>query len=339
MQSEQNPEGEGPAPQTAPTAARRKPANRIRGNGRVDVMGIYLDEAAKHSLLSVEEEKRLGTIVQEGLRAEEALSSKERLPASDRQELFRKVDEGKRAQEAFIVANLRLVVSIAKRFQRNGRYDLAELVQYGNFGLMHAVKKFDPQKGFKFSTYATWWIRQAVTRSLPSEGLVFIPSRVTEEQSLIVHTMDDMRISLGRQPTHEEIADAIGTSGERVAEVLSFDPRPLSFSQPIVGNGEGMGELGDVVTTEEDQHAADVETHVSMTRAIDGMFSLLSEQERRIFCSVHGIGTGTPRSRSDVAKDEGITNEELRNILNRAKSRLRHPSSGMRSVAKKILGG
>jgi RNA polymerase nonessential primary-like sigma factor len=323
---------------TAATPSTKRPSKgeRISNGGKVDLIGLYLDDAARHALLTPEREKELGEVIQAGLAAQEALDGGEKLPAAEKRKLQKAVRDGRQAEHDFVVANLRLVVSIAKRYVRGGRHDLKELVQYGNFGLLHAVRKFDPQKGFKFSTYATWWVKQAITRGLAGEDVVYVPSRVIEERNFLLHVRDELNVSLQRTPSWKEIAKVTGIPENRVREVLSLDSQPVSLSTPISSNGEGEETIADVVPwKDEDLERVDFLHGAEMV--IRKIFKHLSAQEQRVMVALYGLDGREPMTMGQISVEEGLTKDQVRLMVGRISTRVRHPATGIIQLVGDVL--
>lgn len=317
------------------SAAKPHRSNRFSVNGDVDLFGLYIDDASHYQLLTSDEEKSLGALIQDGIKAQEELATK-KVSAAEERKLASRIDKGKEAERALVVANLRLVISIAKSYQRGGRYDLNELIQYGNFGLMHAAKKFDYRRGFKFSTYATWWIRQAVIRGFPLQDGIQMPSRVVEEQALLKHIKEELTVMFGRVPTNAEIAEEVGFTEQKVEELLSLDPRPTSLFTPL-GRGENGSEtLADVLENSEDE-LLEAEKMMALTETVKKVFSKMNPLEKRIMSAFYGIETREPKSLKDIALSEGISTYEVKKILERTKKKLRHPSSNARKLISEVF--
>jgi RNA polymerase primary sigma factor len=253
-----------------------------------DTVGIYLEEVSAHTLLDAEDEVRLARVMEAGRKAQHRLDSGEGLTPPERAKLYRLTHAGEEAKMTFIRCNLRLVISIAKRYAGRG-LDLLDLIQEGNLGLIRAVEKFDWRKGFKFSTYATWWIRQA-----------------------------------HRPPTHAEIAESSGLDIERVQAALSAPSDTVSLDRPV--GEEGDAELQDFV---EDELAPDPFGHTAAVmrrlHLVDAL-RILEEGERQVLMMRFGLDGGEPRTLSDVGKIFNLTRERVRQIEGRAISKLRHPS-------------
>ena len=315
--------------------AKIKRGSRFSTNGDVDLFGLYVDDASNYQLLTSDEEKQLGALIQAGIQAQEELSQR-KVSTSQKRKLLACIQEGKEAEKSLIVANLRLVISIAKSYQRGGRYDLNELIQYGNFGLMHAAKKFDHRRGFKFSTYATWWIRQAVIRGFPLQDGIQMPSRVVEEQALLKHIKEELTVMFGRSPSNAEIAEEVGFTEEKVEELLALDPRPVSLFSPL-GREDGGGETLADVLENPDNEILDKEKAIVLHETVKKIFSTISPLEQRIMSAFYGIETRDPTSLTDIAKKEGLSTYEVKKILERTKKKLRHPSQNTRVLIQEAL--
>ena len=291
-----------------------------------DAVGAYLEAIGRHDLLTKEDEARLGRLVMDGLVALERIDSSEKLSSKQRRKLNEAIAEGQRARDQFVVANLRLVVSIARRYQSTG-LPLGDLIQLGNLGLMHAVEKFDFRKGFKFSTYATWWIRQAITRGYADTARqIRLPAHAEDTFRLVARVSDDLEARLGRTPTDDEIAEASGVEPDRVREVRRFPTRMASVDAPI---GDGDSDdllLGDTIADEEMPFADDIANRDARVHVVKTMLGVLDDRERRIVELRYGLDGGGPRDLAEVGKEIGVTRERVRQIEARVLSKLRHPS-------------
>ena len=300
--------------------------NRKQTSEQQDAVGAYLEAIGRHDLLTKEDEARLGRLVMDGLAALERVDSNERLSAKQRRKLNDAIADGQRARDQFVVANLRLVVSIARRYQSTG-LPLGDLIQLGNLGLMHAVEKFDFRKGFKFSTYATWWIRQAITRGYADTARqIRLPAHAEDTFRLVARVSDDLEARLGRTPTDDEIAEASGVDADRVREVRRFPTRMASVDAPI---GDGDSDdllLGDTIADEEMPFADDIANRDARVHVVKTMLGVLDDRERRIVELRYGLDGGGPRDLAEVGKEIGVTRERVRQIEARVLSKLRHPS-------------
>jgi RNA polymerase sigma factor (sigma-70 family) len=285
-----------------------------------DLVQLYLDDIGRHPLLTKADELRLGEAVQRGLAASEELSRSVACGPERRAELEGYVRAGAEATDAFVKSNLRLVVSVAKRYLGSG-VPLLDLVQEGNFGLIRAVEKFDPEKGFKFSTYATWWIRQAIGRGIANTGrAIRLPVHAGEQLLALRMEQAAFEACHGRTPDCEELAEAAGLPVRKVEELLPFVHDPVSLSQPV---GDGEGELGDLVV-DSGADAPDQQVFASMLPAqVAELLSKLDFREREVLCLRYGLDQGRPRTLEEVSKRFGITREGVRHIEARAILKLR----------------
>jgi RNA polymerase sigma factor (sigma-70 family) len=286
---------------------------------------MYLEEVATHTLLTAEDEVRLARAMEAGRRAQHRLESETgKLTTAERAALSRALHEADEAKAAFIRSNLRLVISIAKRYTGRG-LDLLDLIQEGNLGLIRAVEKFDWRKGFKFSTYATWWIRQAITRGLGNHGrTIRLPVHMVD----VVRTVQETELTLQeanrRQPTIDEISELSGLEPEKVLIALTAPGDTVSLDRPVGDDGDAQ--LGDFV---EDNLAMDPFLMVAEGARRDELvraLGLLDTRERAVIILRYGLDGDAPRTLSDVGSHMGITRERVRQIENRALGKLRHPT-------------
>jgi RNA polymerase sigma factor (sigma-70 family) len=291
-----------------------------------DLVRLYLSEIGQFELLTKDDEARLAQALESGVAAERELEQAGRaLTAARRRELRRLVRQGEAAERAFVQANLRLVVSIAKKYQASG-LPLLDLVQEGNLGLMHAVEKFDWRKGFKFSTYATWWIRQAITRGIANTGrTIRLPVHAGDTMARVQKARGRLELQLGRPPLMAELAVELELPEEKVVEALRFAVEPLSLSEPLREDGDAV--LGDVV---EDRTAVspfdEVADHL-LGEEVARLLEPLDEREREVLTLRFGLDRGEPRTLEEVGEHFELTRERIRQIEARAMSKLRHPSS------------
>jgi len=295
--------------------------------GLSDGIGRYLESVADHDLLTAEDEVRLSRAMEQGRRAQQQLEADASLNPTERARLYREIHEGDEAKSEFIRSNLRLVISIAKRYTGRG-LDLLDLVQEGNLGLIRAVEKFDWRKGFKFSTYATWWIRQAITRGLGNQGrTIRLPVHMVDVVRTVQETALTLAERLRRPPTLAEIAEVSGLDVERVTLALEAPGDTVSLDRPVSSDGDA--DLADFV---EDDSAADpfaLAAEHSARRHLIEAVCLLEPREREVIALRYGLDGGSPRTLSDVGKRFGLTRERIRQIEGRALSKLRHPSCAL----------
>jgi RNA polymerase sigma factor (sigma-70 family) len=299
-----------------------------------DLVRLYLRDIARHPLLTKEDEIDLARRMEDGHAAACRLATGGCSP-SEQAVLRRQVERGATAQRHFVESNLRLVVSIAKRYQASGM-PLLDLVQEGNLGLMHAVEKFDWRKGFKFSTYATWWIRQAITRGIGNTArTIRLPVHAGDLLIRVQRARQAMEVELGRAPTHAELAIEVALPVERVRDALRAAAEPTSLSEPLRDDGDT--ELGDVVedttTPSPDEQAAAALLPGEVQRMLAG----LDPAERDVLRLRYGLDRGEPRTLEEVGTAFGLTRERIRQIEGRALSKLRHPS--IEADARALLAG
>ncbi len=284
-----------------------------------DTLTRYLNEVGGHELLTAEDERRLAQAMETGERARRQLAS-DKTSRFEHAELRRQVENGRAAKERFISANLRLVVANARRYAGPDGLDLLDLIQEGNLGLIRAVEKFDWRKGFKFSTYATWWIRQAISRAIAAQSrTVRIPVHLHEILPAVRAGAITLRAALGREPTLAEIAVETGITADRVAEALEV-AETLSLDRPV---GEDGALLGDFIL---DADAADPEDEASRSetrQALQAALAMLPQKQAQIVADRFGLTDGRSRPLSEIAADLGITPERVRQIVNDALARLR----------------
>jgi len=294
-----------------------------------DLLQLYLNDIGKHPLLTRADELRLGTLVQSGQAAAAALDRGQTLTLAERQELQADVEAGAEAARQFIRSNLRLVVSIAKRYQAAG-LPLLDIIQEGNFGLIQAVERFDPRRGFKFSTYATWWIRQTIARGIANTSrTIRLPVHAGDQLLAIRLASTTLEVRLGRAPKTDEVAEAITVPARRVEELLPHLADPVSLSEHLT---DGDTELGDMV---EDHHTPppDQAVFASMLPAqVAQMLSKLEQREQEVLCLRYGLDRGRPRTLEEVGERFGLTREGVRQVELKAISKLRRSSRGLRDL-------
>jgi RNA polymerase sigma factor (sigma-70 family) len=294
-----------------------------RGASPSDTVGLYLDEVSEHELLTAEDEVHLARAMEQGKKAQAILDSGDYDP-SERIKLMRAVNAGEEAKMAFIRSNLRLVISIAKRYTGRG-LDLLDLIQEGNLGLIRAVEKFDWRKGFKFSTYATWWIRQAITRGLGNNGrTIRLPVHMVDVVRTVHDTKQSLHDQFHRLPTLEEISEASGLDPERVLAALEAPAETVSLDRPVGEDGDAS--LQDFV---QDEEAVDPEDRAASAWRRDRLIEALTyldHEEQQVLWLRFGLDGDEPWTLSDVGKVVNATRERVRQIEARGLAKLRHPS-------------
>jgi RNA polymerase sigma factor (sigma-70 family) len=290
-----------------------------------DLVRLYLNEIGRHELLDKADEQRLGRAIEAAREAAQQLAEGGRsLTAARRRQLEAVVREGAAATRQFVQANLRLVVSIAKRYQATG-LPLLDLVQEGNLGLMHAVEKFDYKKGFKFSTYATWWIRQSITRGVANSARsIRLPVHADDLVAAVQKAQTRLHMELARPPTIAEVADELRIKPEQVTQALQLAVEPVSISEPRGEDGDG--ELGDVIEDRTAASPAEEATFALMPAEIARLLGVLEDREREILRMRYGLDRGEPRTLEEVGEQFNLSLERIRQIEARAMSKLRHPS-------------
>ena len=305
-------------------------ADRSSGDGGTsDTVRLYLKEIGRVSLLTGEDERELAQRIESGQMALERMASAEvELPKWERRRLQRIVGDGEVARAQLIQANLRLVVSIAKRYVGRGML-LLDLVQEGNLGLMRAVEKFDHTKGFKFSTYATWWIRQAITRAIADQSrTIRIPVHMVENMNRVIRAKRQLHQELEREPTIDELAARVQLEPDRVRELLRISLDPLSLDSPI--GEEDESNLGDFIEDSSTDGPADAATRVMLTQAVGAVLGELSEREQEIVRLRFGLDGGQAKTLEEVGKEFGVTRERIRQIEAKTLAKLRHPQRSQR---------
>lgn len=300
-----------------------------------DLLRLYLADVGRFPLLTKDDEARLAAAIEAGVLAAEELDLAPRsLGAARRRELRRAVREGEAAKEAFVQSNLRLVVSIAKRYQSVG-VPLLDLIQDGNLGLIRAVEKFDWRKGFKFSTYATWWIRQAVSRGIEKTGkTIRLPGHVDDILREIPKARADLEARLGRRASLAEVAEAMEMTEERLGEILAYRHEPRSLSEQLREDGDA--ELGDVVADYAAPSPFEIVAASLLPAELAKLLAPLQEREREILRLRFGLDRGEPKTLSEIGALFNLTHERVRQIETCAMSKLRHPSAN--SAARELIG-
>ncbi len=292
--------------------------------GDQDLVRLYLDGIGRYPLLTKEDEVRLSQAIEAGRAARRELDQGTGLTAARARALRRTVADGERAAEEFTNANLRLVVSIAKKYQSIDM-PLLDLVQEGNLGLIHAVEKFDWRKGFKFSTYATWWIRQAIGRGIDNTSrTIRLPVHAGDQIRRLLRVRSQMEGELGRPPTAAELSEAMQIPEAQVAELLQYGNDPVSLETPIGADGDT--ELADIVADLSAASPFDLVADAMLGAEIDKLLASLDEREREILRLRYGLDRGDPRTLEEVGSALNLTRERIRQIERTALSKLRHPS-------------
>ncbi|MEA3020388.1 MAG: polymerase primary sigma factor, partial [Actinomycetota bacterium] len=290
-----------------------------------DLVRIYLSDIGRYDLLTKDDEARLSQEYEAGTAARAELEAGTTLTAARKRELRRLSRIGQEAERTFVQSNLRLVVSIAKKYQASG-LPLLDLVQEGNLGLMHAVEKFDWRKGFKFSTYATWWIRQAITRGIANTGrTIRLPVHAGDTLARVQKARTRLELEHGRPARVAELAEALDLPEAKIIEALRFGPDPVSLSEPLRDDGDA--ELADVVADREAISPFDAAADALMPREIERLLAALDERERDIIRLRFGLDRGEPRTLEEVGAIFNLTRERIRQIEAKAMSKLRHPSA------------
>ncbi len=293
-----------------------------------DPVRMYLKEIGKVPLLTAEQEVILAKAIEEGEAAtaelDKSVAAAKKLPTIRMRELQRVERQGQLAKKKLIEANLRLVVSIAKRYVGRGMLFL-DLIQEGNLGLIRAVEKFDYTKGYKFSTYATWWIRQAITRAIADQArTIRIPVHMVETINKLIRIQRQLLQDLGREPTPEEIGREMEFSPEKVREILKVSQEPVSLETPI--GEEADSHLGDFIEDSDAVVPVDAASFILLQEQLDSVLHTLSEREKKVIQLRFGLTDGHPRTLEEVGREFGVTRERIRQIESKTLSKLRHPS-------------
>jgi RNA polymerase sigma factor (sigma-70 family) len=289
-----------------------------------DLVRLYLEDIGRHQLLTKDDEARLAQDIEAGKAARETLDTVQKgLTRTEKRDLQKLVREGEDAQRQFVQSNLRLVVSIAKRYQASGM-PLLDLVQEGNLGLIHAVEKFDWRKGFKFSTYATWWIRQAIARGAADRGAraIRLPVHVDEQVGRLRRTQTRLHESLGREPTDDELADELDMPVEKVLRLKDTAQAITSLDTPIGDDGAALQDF-----LEDDSAAGPDELAVEAVgrEALEQVLGALPDRERQVLILRFGLDSGTPRTLEEVGAVMGFSRERARQVERDALASLRSP--------------
>ena len=304
------------------------PSTMVDSFGTDDPVRMYLKEIGKVNLLTSEEEINLAQIMGAGNEAKEQLEELEKMgeeiPEEVRRELEKAIKKGERAKQRLAEANLRLVVSIAKRYVGRGMQFL-DLIQEGNLGLIKAVEKFDFTKGFKFSTYATWWIRQAITRAIADQArTIRIPVHMVETINKVIRVSRQLLQELGHDPSPEEIAEEMNMPVDRVREILKIAQEPVSLETPI--GEEEDSHLGDFIPDEDASEPAEAASFTLLKEQLVDVLGTLTPREEKVLKLRFGIEDGRTRTLEEVGKEFNVTRERIRQIEAKALRKLRHPS-------------
>ena len=307
----------------------------MSGGANADLVRLYLGEIGKVPLLDASQEVDLAQRIERGTQAASRLAeledlhgSSEHIPLALRRAEERTIVDGLRAKEHLIRANLRLVVSIAKRY-RSRSLSILDLVQEGNLGLIRAVDKFDYTRGFKFSTYATWWIRQAITRAIADQArTIRIPVHMVETINKVVRVQRQLHQENGKEPTTEELAIAVGMTDGKVREILKLNQDTISLETPM--GDENDFSLGDTIEDENTVMPADAATRTLLNEAVKQALSELTEREQAVVRLRFGLDDGQMRTLEEVGKEFGVTRERVRQIEAKTLAKLRHPIRSQR---------
>jgi RNA polymerase primary sigma factor len=289
-----------------------------------DPVKDYLKQIGKVPLLNAEQEVELAKRIEAGLFAEEKLAESERMNPDGRIDLEWIAEDGRRAKNHLLEANLRLVVSLAKRYTGRGMLFL-DLIQEGNLGLIRAVEKFDYTKGYKFSTYATWWIRQAITRAMADQArTIRIPVHMVEVINKLARLQRQLLQDLGREPTPEELAVELDMTPEKVVEVQQYGREPISLHTPL--GEEGDSEFGDLIEDSEAIQPGEAVSFTLLQEQLHAVLDTLSEREAGVVSMRFGLTDGQPKTLDEIGKVYGVTRERIRQIESKTMLKLRHPS-------------
>ncbi|MDD9206363.1 RNA polymerase sigma factor [Georgenia sp. 10Sc9-8] len=297
----------------------------VTAGATADPVKDYLKQIGKVALLNAEQEVELAKRIEAGLFAEEKLATEgESMAPKARREMQWIANDGKAAKNHLLEANLRLVVSLAKRYTGRGMLFL-DLIQEGNLGLIRAVEKFDYTKGYKFSTYATWWIRQAITRAMADQArTIRIPVHMVEVINKLARVQRQMLQDLGREPTPEELAKELDMTPEKVVEVQKYGREPISLHTPLGEDGDS--EFGDLIEDSEAVVPADAVSFTLLQEQLHAVLDTLSEREAGVVSMRFGLQDGQPKTLDEIGKVYGVTRERIRQIESKTMSKLRHPS-------------
>ena len=296
----------------------------VSAGATADPVKDYLKQIGKVALLNAVQEVELAKRIEAGLFAEERLGADDAVNDADLEDFQWIAEDGHRAKNHLLEANLRLVVSLAKRYTGRGMLFL-DLIQEGNLGLIRAVEKFDYTKGYKFSTYATWWIKQAITRAMADQArTIRIPVHMVEVINKLARVQRQMLQDLGREPTPEELAKELDMTPEKVVEVQKYGREPISLHTPLGEDGDS--EFGDLIEDSEAVVPADAVNFTLLQEQLNDVLDTLSEREAGVVSMRFGLTDGQPKTLDEIGKVYGVTRERIRQIESKTMSKLRHPS-------------
>jgi RNA polymerase primary sigma factor len=303
----------------------RPAAQAAAAGATADPVKDYLRQIGKVPLLNARQEVELAKRIEAGLFAEEKLAEgSAALPAGQSTDLERVAEDGRRAKDHLLEANLRLVVSLARRYAGRGMLFL-DLIQEGNLGLIRAVEKFDYTRGYKFSTYATWWIRQAITRAMAEQSrTIRLPVHMAEATSRLARVQRQLLQDLGREPTPGELAAGLDMTPEKLIEVQKYAREPISLHIPLGEDGDS--ELGDLIEDSEAIQPGEAVSFTLLQEQLHSVLGTLSEREAGVVSMRFGLADGQPRTLDEIGKVYGVTRERIRQIESNTMSKLRHPS-------------
>lgn len=295
----------------------------VSGISVSDPVRLYLNDLGRYPLLTAQQEVELAMQLEAGAKARETFNNDEPLAAEDEAMLLHQMDVAKQAHNSLVNSNLRLVVSLARRYVGRGMA-LLDLIQEGNVGLMRAVERFDYRRGFKFSTYATWWIRQSISRAIADQGrTIRMPIHVLDSVNKLTRMQRELTQVRGTAPTIEELAEEMDLPVERVAELKRIAQDTVSLETPVGENDDGT--LGDLVEDVDSEMPADVATFASLQDQLAQALEGLSERERQVLVMRFGLADGKPRTLEEVGAHFNVTRERIRQLETKALAKLRHP--------------
>ena len=291
-----------------------------------DLVRLYLNDVGQHTLLSKNDEVRLGQQIEAAIHASATLRKRgTTISPTERRTLRRSVRRGDEAHSRFVLANLRLVVSIAKKYRSSG-LPLLDLIQDGNLGLIHAVDKFDWRKGFKFSTYATWWIRQGISRGIANTArTIRLPVHANDEVVALQRVGTDLEAKLGRPATRAELAEALDIPEDRVVHLVRVALGALSLSEPL--GADSASELGDLIEDHTQPSPCDAAILALLPGEVTTLLSGLDEREQMVISLRYGLDRGEPRTLQEIGEQFHLSRERIRQIEAKAMSKLRHPAT------------